>query len=762
MKKTLTVGILILLSTLGFKGFSQFAPTIKLEPYDYVNPFIGTINYGATNPGAVCPLGMVSVVPFNVTKAPGNSYNMDEGWCSTPYWHDNKVLTGFAHVNFSSVGCPDLGSILLMPTTGKLEVDHRQYGSEYFEEVAYPGYYRNILKKSGVIADMTATTRTGRSRYHFPAGESHILVNLGLGLTNETGAFVRRKSDTEIEGMKLLGTFCYNPQDVFPVYFVVRVSKKPESLQYWKYHRKLEGDKHNWSSTSDTYKIYTQYWKELPGEDIGVIFNYQTRPNESIEVQVGISYVSIENAWENLEIEQKNYSFEEIRELARSQWTTELNKIQVEGGTEADKEMFYTALYHTLLHPNIFNDINGEFSSMGTGTITTTANCHPRESGDPVPQSSNFENRYTMFSLWDTYRTVHPMKCLLYPAQQLGMVKTMLQMFEESGALPKWEFAGQNFNVMEGDPAVIVISDTWMRGLTGFDKDLAYKAMYHHAFAPGADNQVRRDNDFYLKNHYIPILRDYDNSVSQAVEYYAADFAFSKFARAIGEVAVADSLYQRSLGWKKYFDSQHGLLRPVKEDGTFFTPFDPLMGQNFAPSHGFHEGTSWNYSFALPHDLGGLMKALGGEKAFVDKLETSFSQAYFDMTNEPDIGYPWYFNFVKGEEWRTQKYVDYCLNTWFSTKPEGIPGNDDAGTLSTWLICAMMGIYPVIPGEPIYAITAPRFQKITISLDPEFYPEGQLIIETDKDPVKYRQLKSKQFFISHEDLVKNGLRLKLK
>lgn len=734
-----------------------------MTPYDYVNPFIGTINYGATNPGAVAPMGMVSIVPFNVTKAEGNNYNMDEGWCSTPYWNDNKVLTGFSHVNFSSVGCPDLGSILLLPITGDLAVDPEQYGTEYFEDHATPGYYRTILKKSGVIAEMTATTRSGLSHYIFPEGQSHILLNLGLGLTNETGAFVRRISETEVEGFKMMGTFCYNPQEVFPVYFAVRVSKIPQKIRYWKYHKELVGDKKNWSSTDGTRKIYEKYWKELAGEDIGVIFTYETQPTESIQVQVGISYVSTENAWENLNTEQAEFNFDKTREDTRQEWSKLLNTIQVEGGTETDKEIFYTAFYHTLLHPNIFNDVNGEYPEMTTGIIKGRSSMFDGRGTNTENRKSKIENRYTCFSLWDTYRNFHPMKSLLFPDIQLDMVKSMLQMYTESGALPKWEFASQNFNVMEGDPALIVISDTYLRGLKNFDTKLAWEAMHHHAFAPGITNPIRPDNDFYLKHHYIPLLSDYDNSVSQAIEYYAADYALSRFAKAIGKDLASETLYNRSLGYKKYFDPNYGLLRPLKPDGQFFEPFDPEMGKNFAPSHGFHEGTSWNYSFALPHDISGLIGLLGSEKAFVEKLETCFRDSLFDMSNEPDMGYPWYFNFIKGEEWRTQKYVDYCLRTWFSDQPDGLPGNDDAGTLSTWVMCAMMGIYPLIPGDPIYAISTPKFQKITIKLDQKHYPKGQLIIETDKDPNIYKRLKEKKFFISHEELVNaDVLKLRLK
>jgi len=454
-------------------------------------------------------MGMISVVPFNTSKAEGNKINTDDGWCSTPYVFENKILTGFSHVNFSSVGCPDLGSIILMPITGDLEVDAKKYGTAYSNEKASPGYYSVHLQKSGVKAEMTATTRSGLSKYTFPKGQSHILLNLGHGLTNESGAYLKRVSDTEIEGMKLMGTFCYNPQAVFPVYFFLRISMKPDRLRYWKKQPVLPGPRSQWSSTSGKYKIYEAYQRELVGDDIGIVFSYETMENEAIFVHVGISYVSAENARLNLETEQNGLRFETITEAVREEWSSLLSRIELEGGSEEDKEMFYTAFYHTLLHPNIFQDVNGEYPSMDNGPTLKW------EEG----------NRYTMFSLWDTYRTLHPLKSLLFPKQQLEMVSSMLAMYEESGALPKWEFASQEFNVMEGDPALVVISDTYMRGLTAFNTDLAWEAMSHHAFAPGIENKVRPDNDFYSKNWYVPITRDYDNSVSQAVEYYIADWS---------------------------------------------------------------------------------------------------------------------------------------------------------------------------------------------------------------------------------------------
>ena len=743
--------IIIFILILNQSGLSQ----TEYLPVDMVNPFIGTSNYGATNPGAVCPMGMVSVVPFNTSKAPGNDINTDDGWCSTPYVYENKVMTGFAHVNFSSVGCPDLGSILLMPISGEAEMDPKKYGTTYSNEEASPGYYTSFLDKHRVKAEMTSTLRSGLSRYTFPEGESHILLNLGHGLTNETGAYMKRVSGTEIEGMKLMGTFCYSPQSVFPVYFFIRFSKEPVSVRYWKKQKDLEGPRSQWSSTSGKYKIYESYKRDLAGEDIGAIFTYNTEDNEKVMVQLGVSYVSMENARLNLEAEQNGFHFDEVLADAREDWNKLLSRIEVEGGSDEDREMFYTAFYHTLLHPNVFQDVNGDYPSMGEGEILNWKK----------------GNRYTMFSLWDTYRTFHPLKSLLFPEDQLQMVRSMLAMYKESGALPKWEFAGQEFNVMEGDPALVVISDTYMRGLTDFDTDLAWEAMSHHAFAPSSENSVRRDNDFYKEHSYIPILRDFDNSVSQAVEYYIADWSLSEFARAKGFDKEADVLEQRSHGYVKYFDPDYGLLRPVKENGKFKEPFDPLMGDNFEPSHGFHEGTSWNYSFSLPHAIDKLMELSGGERNFETRLERSFTDSLFDMTNEPDIGYPWFFSYIKGSEWKTQKYVNDCIRTYFSTEPGGLPGNDDAGTLSAWLMYSMMGFYPICPGSPEYALTTPVFDKIRIKLDENYYPKGEILISTDKDPAINRYIKAvrqegkkakgqegkkAKYFISHEELVEAG------
>ncbi len=263
------------------------------EPASWVDPFIGTTNFGTCNPGAVTPNGMMSVVPFNVMGSDTNVYDKDARWWSTPYEFHNKFFTGFAHGALSGVGCPDMGALLTMPTTGALDVDYKRYGSPYAEETASPGYYGVSLEKYGIRAEATATPRTSAERYTFPAGQGHILLNLGEGLTNESGATVRRVSATEIEGSKLLGTFCYNPQKVFPVYFVLRVSKVPSQSGYWKKQRPMTGVEAEWTPDNGKYKFYTQYGRELAGDDVGYWFTFDDlRKDEQVEGRMGISYVS--------------------------------------------------------------------------------------------------------------------------------------------------------------------------------------------------------------------------------------------------------------------------------------------------------------------------------------------------------------------------------------------------------------------------------------------------------------------------------------
>ena len=715
------------------------------EPVDYVNPFVGTTNYGTTNPGAVVPQGMMSATPFNVMGSEDNKYDKDKQWWSTPYEVNNKYLTGFSHVNLSGVGCPDLGSLLLMPTSGELNVKYTQYGSEYTDEVAVSGYYSNMLTKYGIKCEMTATPRTSRARFTFHRGQGNLLMNLGEGLTNETGATVRFVNDREIEGSKLLGTFCYNPQAVFPIYFVMRIDKAPATRGYWKLQRPMQGVEAEWDGYSGKYKLYTSYSKEMSGDDVGAWFTFDTTEGEAIEVSIGVSFVSIENARLNLETEQPaGTTFDQIRAQARKKWNEDLSRILVEGGTEEQKGVFYTALYHTMIHPNILQDVNGQYPQMEGDKILTTD-----------------RNRYTVYSLWDTYRNFHQLMTLVYPERQMDMVRTMLDMYREHGWFPKWELYGRETLTMEGDPSIPVIVDTWMKGLRDFDINLAYEGMYKSATTPGKDNLMRPDIDDYIAKGYCPLMEQYDNSVSHALEYYIADYSLYTLAKALGKTEDAKLFYDRSMGYKHYYCKEFGTLRPILPDGTFYGPFDPLQGANFEPSPGFHEGNSWNYTFYVPHDVKGLAKLMGGQKRFVNKLQMVFDKGYYDPANEPDIAYPYLFSYFKGEEWRTQKLVKELLAKYYTTKPDGLPGNEDTGTMSSWAIFSMMGFYPDCPGVPEYTLTTPTFDKITIKLDPAYWGTDKLVIRKEGgdgyiDQIRLGGKKYSKYRLTHEDLIHAG------
>ena len=714
---------------------------------EYVDPFIGTTNYGTTNPGARCPWGIMSVTPFNVMGSDSNTYDKDSRWWSTPYEWTNSFLTGFAHVNLSGVGCPDMGSLLLMATTGPLEPDYHKYGTGYSAEHAEPGYYAVRLDRYGISAELTSTLRTGVSRFTFPAGESHVLLNLGEGLTNESGAFLRRKSETEIEGMKLLGNFCYDvPQAVYPIYFALRVSKVPKRTGWWKHQRPMSAEA-EWDQHAGQYKVYTKYGREIAGDDIGAYFTYDTGEGESIEVRLAVSFVSTENAWQNMEAETAKLSFAQLRERASSNWEKELSRITVEGGTEEQRKVFYTALYHTMIQPSILQDINGQYPTMESDSVGQTAH-----------------DRYTIFSLWDTYRNVHQLMTLVYPERQLDMVRSMIDMYREGGWLPRWELIGRETLTMEGDPAIPVIVDTWLKGLRGYDIETAYEAMLKSATLPSEANLLRRDNDDYLRLGYVPLKGKYDNSVSHALEYYVADHALSILADSLGHKEEAERFYKQSLGYKNYFDPATKTLRPKLPDGSFLSPYDPEMGKNFEPNPGFHEGCAWNYAFFVPHDIPGLVRLHGGQEAFVRHLQSVFDEGHYDPSNEPDIAYPYLFTYFSGEEWRTQQLVSELLATYFHATPDGIPGNDDTGTMSAWAVFSMMGLYPDVPAVPEYALTAPTFDRITIRLDPTWYGSERLIIEgAPRDAksyikgIRFNGKPLKRHRISHEMLRQGGV-----
>jgi predicted alpha-1,2-mannosidase len=717
------------------------------EPVDYVNPFIGTSNYGATFPGPIAPRGMASISPFNVAGPQNLPLEKDSRWLSNPYVHENTFLTGFSQVNLSGVGCPELGVLLLMPTTGAVETNHLKYGSTYSNEVAKAGYYSTEIDKYNVKAEFTTSKRVGVSKFTFPKGESNILLNLGLGLTNEQGAMVKVVSSTEIEGMRSVGSFCYNsPEAAYPVYFVAKFSKPADNFGVWKKPTTYNGVEAQWMGYNGKTRLMDASTKMVVGDSIGTYFTYKFDKTESVEVKIGVSYVSIENARENLEKETSNKSFNEIYKETYTEWNKLLSRFKVEGGSTNDKTVFYTALYHTLIHPNTLNDFNGEYPEIKTGKIGKTE-----------------RTRYTVFSLWDTYRNVHQLLSLVYPQQQSDMIKSMLAMYDENGWLPKWELNATETFTMVGDPASIVITDTYLKGIQDFDVQKAYKAMLKSADQV-ENNPLRPGLKNYIEKGYL--TTDNGGSVSTTQEYNAADYSIALLAKELGKKDDYKRFYNRSISYRKLFDKNLKLLRPRLENGDWYEPFDPNDGANFSENVGFIEGNAWQYAFMIPHDILGLKKLMGGDKSFTNQLQKVFDDNQFDMANEPDIAYPYLFNYVKGEEWRSQKLVSELVEKYFTNAPDGIPGNDDTGTMSAWVVYAMMGIYPIAPGEPKYSITKPLFDKITIQLDSKYYKNSELIIEKDTNANGYIQqilLNGKiyrGYFINHEDLV-NAQNLKI-
>ena len=746
MRLRLTIiAIFVLCSTLSAQESADYA--------HWVDPFIGTADYSVTHPGAVVPHGMMATVPFNVTGSDLNRFDKDNRWWSAPYDIRNKYSVGFAHGALSGVGCPELGAIITMPTIGEVKADRYERGSTYVEEVATPGYYATTYDKFSVRAEATATERASVERYTFlEGGQANIIVDLGTALSNESGAMLRKVSNTEVEGVRLLGTFCYTNQAAFPVYFVARISKPAQSTGYWKLQPEMTGIEAQWSGDSGEYKLYNNYSREMMGNDIGFFFSLgEVEAGTVVEVKVGISYTSIENARKNLDAEVGDSTFDEVRQASYNRWNEALSRIRVEGGTEEDKTIFYTALYHSLLHPNILSDINGEHPTMERGDIGLAVGY----------------DRYTVFSLWDTYRNVHQLLTLAYPERQTDMIRSMVGMSQEWGWLPRWELYGRETFTMEGDPAIPVIVDSYLKGLRDFDVEAAYEAMRRSATTEGKSNPIRPDIDPYIERGYIPVgwfANDLsgDNSVSHALEYYVADNALAALARHLGDEEFAQTMEERASGWRNYYSKEYGALRPIDKEGNFITPFDPAAGANFSNTTGFHEGSSWNYTFFVPHDIEGLIKLMGGKKEFTKRLWSIFEEGYYDPTNEPDIAYPYLFSRIKGEEWRTQQLVKKLLDENYTTSPDGLPGNDDTGTMSTWAVFSMMGLYPDCPGQPYYTLTTPRFDRVEIETT-----HGTIAIECEGrgDYIKEVLMGGKRcdtFRISHSDLIKNGgLKLKL-
>lgn len=652
-----------------------------MNNHTLVDTRIGTRGDGNTLPGAFTPWGMASVCPH--TERTYGQYA------------DDMTIHGFGHAHLSGVGGSCLGGVIVAAAGGGVPPARSEYASPAAQERPGVGAYRVRLARWDIEVASTVTPRTGLTRFVLPGGDASLFLDLAHGHSPRKGGFIRRVDDRAVEGWKNDGHFC-GTEKPHRLYFAARlIAPTRPALELWSGGAPVCGE-------------------ELDAADAAVVWRLRARAGEAVELRVGLSYVSAANAWLNLDTEQAGRDFAAIEQAAVAAWDDVLDRIVVEGGSDEQRTMLYTALYHACLHPNLHQDVNGEYPA--TGSFAT--------------RSVRGRERYTVFSLWDTYRTVVPLYALLFPERLAAMTATMVDMAAEQGFLPKWELCGNETYIMPGDPALPAIADAWVRGVRGFDIEAAYAAMVRNADAHDTrgHSDIRPGLGAYLQYGYLPHDLAYargpvwttamKGSVSFALESYTADAALASLAEALGRRADAVRYARRAAGWRNLFDPATGFIRPRNADGAWVEPFDPAQvgggawDKRSAP--GFVEGNAWQYTFAVPHDMPALVRAMGGPAAFAARLQDCFDGGHYDGTNEPDMAYPFLFNYAAGEEWRTQKTVRDCITRYWSTRREGIPGNDDCGTLSAWLIFAMLGFYPDCPARPSYQLCAPVFDRIEI------------------------------------------------
>lgn len=687
-----------------------------------VDPFIGTDATGNTFPGATMPFGMVQLSP--------DTYN--DGCCSGYHYRDSSIL-GFSHTHLSGTGVADYGDILVMPAAGDLisTLDYRSK-FDHSDEKALPGYYSVFLEDYRIEAELTATKRVGLHRYTFPKSDkSSILFDLDHGIMNGDKSledcFIRVISPTEIEGLR-------HSQGWAPdqyVYFVARFSEPfADPLLYL--DDELSGD-----------------GREIKGKSVKAVLNYKTKEGKQILVKVALSAVSTDGARRNLDSELSGWDFDKTVNRAKNAWNEELGKIKIFGGTKDQQKIFYTALYHSLLTPNLFSDTDGQYRGM-----------------DHLVHSGEGFDYYSVFSLWDTYRAVHPLFNLIDPLRNQDFIKTMIKQYEQTSLLPVWELAGCENNCMIGYHSVPVIADAILKRFRDFNVDKAFEAM----LASGAQNSEGIDS--YRKFQFLPKELS-TNSVSKTLEYAYDDWCIAQVAKSLGRTDDYREYILRSQYYQNNFDPITGLMRPRYADGRWLTPFDPFK-VSLLDQGDFTEANAWHYSFYVPQNIPGLISLSGGDQAFIQKLDTFFtittgtknSDSDFEGIfgqyahgNEPSHHMPYLYNYA-GAAWKTQEIVKRAMNEFYTSKPDGLCGNDDCGQLSAWYVFSALGFYPVCPGQDQYVIGSPVFDKAEITLS----NGKKFTIKAQGSGIKAQYIKSAALngqdypksFISYYDIINGG------
>ncbi len=682
----------------------------------WVNPFVGTSKMGHTFPGATAPFGMVQLGPqtnFEVMHNEDGSYNSSTYEYCAGYQYKDTTIIGFAHNNFSGTGHSDLGDFLVMPTTGELVLDplitengNKGYYSTFSHdnETASPGYYKVKLDSYDIVAEHTASERVGFHQYTFPESDnSHIILDLVYNVYHHDNknvwTFIRVENDSLVTGYRQTKGWARTRK----VFFAMKFSKPFNSYGYHKYNKE---------TYDGFYRRFnqTENFPEIAGKDIRVYFNFETSQDEKINIKFALSSVSTEGALKNMEKEIPHWDFDKTKAETNTCWNNELSKIDVETLSEDDRITFYTALYHTMLSPILYEDVDGRYLGLDQNIHT----------------SDGFTN-YTIFSLWDTYRALHPLFNIIQPERNNDMIKSMLAHHDKSvhNMLPIWShYANENW-CMIGYHATSVIADAMAKNVGDFD-------LQHALDASVSTANVRYFDGLgdYIDYGYVPDDKSH-SSVSKTLEYAYDDWCIAQLANRVGDIEKENEFLSRSEYFNNVFDPQSGYMRPKLSDGSFRKNFDALDTHG----QGFIEGNAWNYGLYVPQDIDKMVSMMGGKESFSQHLDSLFTmelddkfiEKHEDITrdgiignyvhgNEPGHHIPYLYNWT-GKPYKTQESVRMIMETMYGPNEDGLCGNDDAGQMSAWYIFSSLGFYPVTPGSSDYAVGSPSVINAVLNFE---------------------------------------------
>jgi predicted alpha-1,2-mannosidase len=666
---------------------------------DFVRPFVGTQGEGNTYPGPSAPFGMVQLSPDTEKEL----------WeTASGYEYSDPTILGFSLTHLSGTGIPDLGDFLFVPQTaeprlvsGTKNDPDSGYQSRYSheEETASVGYYKVKLQKSGVTVELTAGERAGMMRMTFPASDNaSILTDLSHVLTGKkwkvVWSHIRVENNSTVTGFHLVNGWAKERY----LYFAARYSRPFEGAEIMNDGKPVIYNTYRFRST-----------QEAAGVNLQFLARYKTREKEPIVIKVAVSAISAENALKNLDAEIPDWNFEKVQDQTRAKWDRELARIEIEGSRE-EKETFYTSLYHAFLAPNIYQDVTGEYRGLDQN----------------VHHAKGFTN-YTIFSLWDTYRAIHPLFALIQASRDADMINSMLVHYDQSveRMLPIWSLQANETWCMVGYHAVPVIVDAYLKGVKGFDRDRAYNAIRTTAMNPHYDNVAA-----YATLGWVPFDKE-NESVSKTLEYAYDDYCIAQMAKALGKRDDYPYFSKRAASYKNLFDPSVGLMRGKDSQGHWHSPFNAHFYDETAGVNDFTEGTSWQYSWYVPHDVPGLIALMGGKEQFAQKLDALFTFKEADQSkgvsdiqgrigeywhgNEPSHHVIYLYSYA-GQPWKAAERLHEVVKTQYGNKPNSLSGNDDCGQMSAWYLFTCLGFYPVSPGSTYYVIGAPQLKKAVLNL----------------------------------------------